>query len=75
MRGKKRSRTIYESYNITTNNGIYKLCVKYVETDQFDKGNEGFWSISIMKCDAHTQFESNYWGNSTFASGIWVNDH
>lgn len=72
VRGPKRSWAERESYDIETDDDIYRLCVKYVDIDQFDENNEGIWSLSLLKCEGGTNLERAYWGDGSFAPGIWL---
>ena len=52
----------YTPYEFSTTTGDYYIAVKYVERDDFEKGNEGFEQIFIIRKDCLSEDDGIYFG-------------
>lgn len=60
-----------QSFWITTTNDEYLMGIKYVTLDDFDSGNIGIWSISIIEKAKDTDPEVVYQGDGKYNTGIY----
>jgi len=71
IRGALRQKELYGPINVSTTENEYRIAMKYVFRDDFDKGNEGIWSVYLIEKAKDVESPYPYRGDLNYTTGIF----
>ena len=63
---------IYGTYDVTTDEGVYRFAFRYVESDSRAAENIGLWSVYVISMDLDIDPEYAYRGDGLYSVGIQI---
>ena len=70
--GDMTKKDLYLSYDVTTENQIYRLAIHYCDTNDYAPEQEGICSLYIIKMEEDTDSKRAYHGSHVYAPGIHI---
>ncbi len=71
IQGTLRLRELKGPLEVSTTENEYRIALKYVVRDDFDKGNEGIWSVYIIEKAKDVESPYPYHGDQSYTTGVF----